>query len=84
MFSPSKTLGFKTKVYVDPGHNCFVVSRSSDYKGSNADIINLSQVTGARSEVKEHKKELYMKTMTHGLYLLYVRLFSIASDVKYK
>ncbi len=61
MFSPSKTLGFKTKVYVDPGHNCFVVSRSSDYKGSNADIINLSQVTGARSEVKEHKKELYMK-----------------------
>lgn len=30
------------------------------------------------------KKELYMKTMTHGLYLLYVRLFSIASDVKYK
>ena len=61
MFSPSRTLGFKTKVYVDPGHNCFVVSKSSNYKNDNADIINLSQVTGARSETKEHKKELYQK-----------------------
>lgn len=61
IFSPSKTLGFKTKVYLDPGHNCFVVSKSSNYRNDNADIINLSQVTGAKSETKEHKKELYTK-----------------------
>ena len=61
LFNPSKTLGFKTKVYLDPGHNCFVVTKSSNYKNDNADIINLSQVTGAKTEVKEHKTELYMK-----------------------
>ncbi len=61
LFNPSKTLGFKTKVYLDPGHNCFVVSKSSNYRNENPDIINLSMVTGAKSETKEHKKELYMK-----------------------
>ncbi len=61
IFNPSRTLGFKTKVYLDPGHNCFVVSKSSNYKNDNADIINMSQVTGAKSETKEHKTELYTK-----------------------
>ena len=38
--------------------NKVVQTLSSNYKSENADIINLSQVTGANSEVKEHKKEL--------------------------
>ena len=61
LFNPSRTLGFKTKVYLDPGHNCFVVSKSNNYKNENADIINLSMVTGAKTDIVEHKKELYMK-----------------------
>lgn len=61
IFNPTKVLGYDTKVYLDPGHNCFVVSKKSDYRSENADIINLSQVQGAVSEVKEHKKELYQR-----------------------
>ena len=61
IFNPTQVLGYNTKVYLDPGHNCFVVSKKSDYRAENADIINLSQVLGAVSEVKEHKTEIYQK-----------------------
>ena len=57
IFSPSKVMGTSTKVYLDPQHNCFVVSKQSDYRAENADIINLQQVVGARTDVKEHKEE---------------------------
>ncbi len=61
MFTPSQILGNQTKVYIDPGHNCFVVSKSSNYKNDNADIINFSQLVNVTSETKEHKKEIYYK-----------------------
>ena len=61
VFNPTKVLGYNTKVYLDPGHNCFIVSKKSDYRAENADIINMSQVLGAISEVKEHKSEIYQK-----------------------
>ena len=60
-FKPDQVLGYSTKVYVDHAHNCFVVSKKSDYRAENADIINLSSVLGVTSETKEHKKELYQK-----------------------
>ncbi len=61
VFSPTKVMGHDTKVYVDANHNCFVVSKRSDYKSANADIINFSTVIGVTSEVKEHKTELFRK-----------------------
>ena len=60
-FSPSKVLGSKTKVYIDETNRCFVVSKKSDYKTENADIIELSQILNVAAKEKEHKKELYAK-----------------------
>ena len=54
-------IGNKTKVYIDESKRKFVVSKKSDYKAENADIIDFSQVLSVVSDVREHKKELYMK-----------------------
>ena len=60
-FNPNLTFGRKTKVYVDQGAGCFVVSRRSDFREENADIIEFSQVTSANYNVEEHRHELYRK-----------------------
>ena len=60
-FNPNLTFGRKTKVYVDQGAGCFVVSRRSDYREENADIIEFGQVTSANYNVEEHRHELYRK-----------------------
>ncbi len=60
-FSPSKVFGSKTKVYIDETNKCFIVSKRSDYKTENADIIELSQVLNVVANEKEHKQELYTK-----------------------
>ena len=60
-FSPTKVLGNKTKVYIDEAKRKFVVSKRSDFKSENADIIDISQVLSVVPNVKEHKKELYTK-----------------------
>jgi hypothetical protein len=58
-FNASRVLGNNTKVYIDDAQGKFVVSRRSDYRTENADIIDISQVTNARYEVEEHKSEIY-------------------------
>ena len=60
-FNPNLTFGRKTKVYIDQGAGCFVVSRRSDYREENADIIEFGQVTSANYNVEEHRHELYRK-----------------------
>ena len=60
-FNPTKVLGTTTKVYIDENQRKLVVSRKSDYKSENADIIDLSQVSSVRSDVKEHRSEIYTK-----------------------
>ena len=52
-------LGNDTKVYIDDSQGKFVVSRKSDYRTENADIIDISQVSNARYEVEEHKSEIF-------------------------
>ncbi len=58
-FNASRVLGNDTKVYIDDAQGKFVVSRKSDYRTENADIIDISQVTNARYNVEEHKNEIY-------------------------
>ena len=60
-FNPSMTFGRKTKVYVDQGNGCFIVSKRSNYREENADIIDFSQVTSANYNVEEHRSEIYHK-----------------------
>ena len=60
-FNPTRVVGNSTKVYIDDSQRKFVVSRKSDYREANADIIDLSQVIGVRSSVEEHRSEQYTK-----------------------
>jgi len=60
-FSPTRTFGEgSTKIYLDERQRKFVVSRKSDYRAENADIIDVAQVTGVRYDVEEHRTEIYM------------------------
>ena len=58
-FNATRVLGNNTKVYIDDAQGKFVVSRKSDYRTENADIIDISQVSSARYEVEEHKSEIF-------------------------
>ena len=58
-FNPSRVLGTTTKVYIDDSQRKFVVSRKSDFRAENADIIDISQVSNVRYEVDEDKNEIY-------------------------
>ena len=58
-FNANRVLGNNTKVFIDDSQGKFVVSRKSDYRTENADIIDISQVSSARYEVEEHKSEIF-------------------------
>ena len=60
-FNPNVTFGRNTKVYVDQGAGCFVVSRKNNFREENADIIEFGQVTAANYNVEEHRREIYRK-----------------------
>ena len=60
-FNPTVTYGHGTKVYVDQPNGCFVVSRRSNYRDENPDIINFSQVSSANYNIEEHRNQLYTK-----------------------
>ena len=59
-FNATRTLGNSTKVIIDDTQRKFVVSRKSDYRAENADIIDFSQVTSVRVEYDEDREERYM------------------------
>lgn len=56
---PSLVIGSDTKVYIDEGRGKFFVTRSSDWRSSNPDIIDISQVSSSNVDVKEDRKEIY-------------------------
>ena len=58
-FQPNRTLGNNTKVYVDDRSRTFVVSRKSDFRAENADLISLDMVSSVRYDVEEHRTEVY-------------------------
>ena len=58
----TRTLGTDTKIYVDEPKGKFVVSRFSNWRDRNPDVIDLSQVDAVNTDVREHKSEIYRKT----------------------
>ena len=59
-FNATRTLGNSTKVIIDDNQRKFVVSRKSDFRAENADIIDIAQVTSVRIEYDEDRDERYM------------------------
>lgn len=60
-FHPTKVVGGKYKYYIDEPNGRFVLSRATDWRKANPDIIKLSQVIDCRIDVKESKDELTFK-----------------------
>ncbi len=59
---PTRVLGNATKVYIDERVQRFFVTRQNDWRGSNPDILDLSQVIDTELSVEEDKQELYQES----------------------
>lgn len=57
----TKTLGNGTKIYVDEPKGKFIVTRHTDWRSRNPDVIDISQVENVITDVREHKSEIYRK-----------------------
>lgn len=58
-FTPTTTIdGGEKKVYLDEGAGTLIITSASDWRSANPDIIELGQVTGCDTEVKESKTEI--------------------------
>ena len=56
---PTTVLGTGTKVYVDEPAGKFLVTRFSNWRDRNPDIIDVKQVIDVKTEVEEHRSEEY-------------------------
>ena len=61
-FNPQNIVGEHWKVMVDPNMGAFVVTRSSNFRTDNPDLILLSQVVSCEVERQEHQEEVYQQT----------------------
>jgi len=60
-FRPTKSYGTGMKVHVDMSQNKFIVTRMTNWREDNPDVIDISQVTSVNTDIKEHKSEIYYK-----------------------
>ena len=58
-FTPTRVLNSGMKIYFDDNTRRFIVTRATDYKKDNPDLINASQVLSADYTVNERKTEIY-------------------------
>ena len=59
--NPTVVLGTKMKIYLDEAQKKFIVTRTTDWRSHNPDIISLSQLSDVEVEIEEHKDEVYTK-----------------------
>ena len=58
-FNPTRTLGFGTKVLLDEDAGRFLVATNKQWRNTNPDVLDFSQVTGCDTEIRETKTELH-------------------------
>ena len=58
-FRPTRTFGENMKVYIDDMAGTFIVTRMSNWKSENPDIIGLNQVTSCNLDIEEDRDEIY-------------------------
>ena len=58
-FHPTTAMGGNTKIYLDENAGKFIVTRASNWRDVNPDIIDVSQVIEVRTDVEEHRTEEY-------------------------
>ena len=57
-FNLTRTLGTGKKVLLDEDAHKFIVTSSSRWQSENPDVMDFTQVTGCRTEIKELREEL--------------------------
>lgn len=60
-FHAARTLGEATRILIDDGKGCFVVTSSDHMMDENPDMILLSEVTNCQLEVQDRRNELKCK-----------------------
>ena len=58
-FRPTRTYGENMKVYIDDMAGTFIVTRMSNWKSENPDIVGLNQVTSCNLNIEEDRDEIY-------------------------
>lgn len=58
VFQPSKTIGLRTKLFIDEANGQFLISASTDFQKENADVFNCEDITNCSIDVKEYKTEV--------------------------
>lgn len=59
---PDQVFGSKMKIYADSAAGKFIVTRNSDWRSGNPDIIRFNQVQSVENKIRENKEEIYKKT----------------------
>lgn len=57
-FSPTRTLGGRTKVMLDEDAGLFLVTSHPRWREANPDIMTFAQVTGCDTEIEEERNEV--------------------------
>ena len=60
-FDMSRSLGSVYKLLLDEGKRQFIVTRLSDWRSANPDVIDFDQLTGCTTRITEDKDELMTK-----------------------
>jgi hypothetical protein len=81
-FNPQSIVGENWKVCVDPNMGAFIVTRSSNWRNDNPDIILLSQVVSCEIERVEHKKEVYQQMPDGSKKSYFPQRFDFTYDFK--
>ena len=58
-FNPRKVIGGMTKIYADENARTFIVTRTTNWRSSNPDLISFSQVNAVDFNIREDKDEVY-------------------------
>ncbi len=61
-FRPDKCFGVGKKLYLDEKQGCFAVSESGNFAAENPDLFSLADLSGARLDIPETRRELFRQT----------------------
>lgn len=61
-FRTTRTFGERTKLLLDEQHRWFAVTRESNPVTDNADVLDISAITGCRTDIDESRTELKIET----------------------
>ncbi|MCL2058073.1 MAG: DUF4428 domain-containing protein [Oscillospiraceae bacterium] len=81
-FRVTRELGGWTKVLIDDSAGKFIVTSSNRWQNDNPDVINLSQISGCRTNVEESRTEILTKDKDGKMVRQFPRQYKVELDYK--